>query len=223
MEFLGKTRPLRSPDKETGSDSYEDPYEKIAKDLRGQGIFFERLAGEKGVPREWMQLEESEKRLPKSIVTAKGSVYTYLSDGRTQRFKAAAGETNEPQDILVFIPPWDLIAEKAKKIYPEHLGGVENETIFQDILLEFAQLEGKTIRIIDESGSLLTTNEAVQKAQQVYMALIDKKDSKNSFNIPIGKRAVLGWNTLDTRRYTTPDGHSMHERHMGNKITQINY
>lgn len=44
-----------------------------------------------------------ERQKPAEVITARGSVYRYLSDGRTQRFKTATGELHEPQDTLVFI------------------------------------------------------------------------------------------------------------------------
>ena len=197
-----------------------DPYGKLREELAGQGSFFDKLAGEKGLPRELLSMEQ---KRPASILTAKGSTYTYLPDGRTQRFKQATQEMNEPQDLLVFIPPWDLIAEKARKMYPDLLGGIENDLIFQDVLLEFAQLEGKTIRIIDEDGKELTTNEAVQKTKQAYMACVDKVTPEEGFTIPVGKRPVVGWNTLDTRRYKSPDGSGRRERHIGNSIVAVNF
>ena len=201
-------------------EDINNPYTSLRQELAGQGGFFDKLACEKGLPRE---LLVGEWPRPSSILTAKGSVYRYLPDGRTQRFKQATKEMNEPQDVLVFIPPWDLIAEKAKKMYPELLGGIENDLIFQDILLEFAQLEGRNIRIADENGTQLRTNEAVQKAKQAYMQCIDRKAPEKSFDIPVGKRPAIGWNTLDTRFYKGPDGRAMQERHIGNAVVKVNF
>ncbi len=72
------------------------------------------------------------------ITTAKGSVYKYLPDGRTQRFKQATGELNDPQDSIVFIPPWDMIKAPAMKAYPEIFGHIENEAQYEQVLLEYA-------------------------------------------------------------------------------------
>jgi hypothetical protein len=63
--------------------------------------------------------ESIERHKPTRLVTAKGSVYTYLPDGRTQRYKAATETLEAPQDLLVFMPPWNTIETKAKELYPE--------------------------------------------------------------------------------------------------------
>lgn len=52
--------------------------------------------------------EKKEKPQIDYVETEKGSVYTYLPDGRTQRFKKAANETYSPQDAIVFIPDWGI-------------------------------------------------------------------------------------------------------------------
>lgn len=197
-----------------------ESYEKLAESLTGQGTFFDKIALKRGLPRELLNREWPK---PESIVTSKGSEYRYLSDGRTQRFKKATGEMNDPQDTLVFIPPWDLIAEEATKIYPEILSGVENETIFTEILLEFAQTKDKTIRLVDGQGKELSSNEDVEKAGQAFLLLLNKSDNTKNFYIPIGRRPVIGWNTFDTRKYTKPDGSTWRERHIGNSVAQIQY
>lgn len=52
---------------------------------------------------------------PSEIITEKGSVYRYLPDGRTQRYKAITNVLNEPMDVMVFVPPWELIKDQYEK------------------------------------------------------------------------------------------------------------
>lgn len=95
-----------------------------------------------------MPTNEAEKK-PTSVVTARGSQYTYLEDGRTQRWKAATDEKYEPQDILVFIPPWEQIAEKAKELYPEIFKEIETQAQFEYILLVYIHSKESAVRPID--------------------------------------------------------------------------
>ena len=55
------------------------------------------------------------------IVTEHGSVYQYLPDGRTQRQNKVKDKTYEPQDILVFVPPYEWVAENAPDNIKKHI------------------------------------------------------------------------------------------------------
>jgi len=168
-------------------------------------------------------VEAKENRKPKELVTDQGSVYTYLPDGRTQRFKEATGETMDPQDVIVFIPPWDTIKADVARIYPEIFGPIENEIYYQQLLLEYAQLSGRTMKVIDEKGGELSHNSEVGKVDRPFLAFIDRKDDKRSFSLPVSKIPKIGYLTFDTRKFVDEKGETMRERHIGNKVSEIRY
>ncbi len=209
------------PKRKSTLETQRQSVDVLRNNLAGQGAYFEKLAVDQGLPQELAKLPEGLR--PKRIETSKGSVYSYLPDGRTQRFKKASSEQLEPQDVLVFVPPWKYIAEKTLATYPDTMSGIENETIFIETLLEYAQRGEKTIRLIDEAGREVLDNKGAQEAQQIFMALIDKKDESKPIYIPVGKRPALGWLTFDTRKYTEPDGSTMREKHLGNTVVKIEF
>lgn len=174
---------------------------------------------------ETMPSPESRQEKPKisEVVTARGSIYKYLPDGRTERFKTATQEQNNAQDVLVFIPPYDLVIEQARKLYPEIFRGIENQILYEQLLLEYAQGKGRTIRVVDEKGKELSSNKEVELAARAFAYFVDKQNQKNSFFLPISKEPKIGYQTYDTRKYKDADGETYRERHLGNKVTEIRY
>lgn len=166
--------------------------------------------------------ESTEKPKPIEFTTAKGSVYTYLPDGRTVRFKKATNEKLEPQDVCVFLPPWTEINTKAQEIYPEIFVGIENEVQFEQVILPYAQLPGYSMKVCDKEGSELTTNADVAKADQIFVLFLDKKNPNKSFYLPASGEPKVGYSTFDTRVYEK-DGKKMRSTHIGNKIVGIKY
>jgi hypothetical protein len=168
--------------------------------------------------------ESIERQKPTRLVTAKGSVYTYLPDGRTQRYKAATETLEAPQDLLVFMPPWNTIETKAKELYPEVFEGVENETQFEQLLLEYMAKDGtKTIRpAVDgqEIYSLVDTD----LEDQVFLNFIDKVRKRVDFVLPTSREPKVDYSTFDARKYVDEEtGETMRERHIGNKVVNIEY
>lgn len=211
-----------NPTLQQNQETSEAPWHKDFNELANQGGYFEKMALEKGVPQTVMD-QKFEAKTPLEVSTTKGSVYKYLPDGKTQRFKTATGELQKPQDVLVFIPPWDLIREKAGLMYPQIFGSVENEIAYEQTLLQFAQLSGKTIRVVDEKGKELNSNAEVQTVKQAFILCVDKEDSSKSFFLPVGRRPVSGWYTYDKRRYSDEKGEQWHEKHIGNKVVEVKY
>ena len=168
--------------------------------------------------------ESTEKRKPKTVTTSKGSIYTFLPDGRTQRYKTAEGKMEAPQDLLVFIPPWENIAQKAKELYPEIFSSIDNAIQFEQLLLEY-MVKGspKTIRpAIDgnETYSLVgTTPEAT-----VFLNFINKETKRVDFALPTSREPKVGYSTFDARKFLDiTDNITKRERHIGNKIVSIGY
>jgi hypothetical protein len=135
-----------------------------------------------------------------SFETSKGSVYTVLPDGRTQRFKTATKELNEPNDLIVFV--------KFKNAQQE-----------QDFLSAQNRQNGQKLYVIDSKGNKYDTNEQV-KGKDVRLAIV--KDGKVVETVETSLEPKIGYNTFDQRRYTEK-GEGYRSTHLGNKVTKINY
>lgn len=166
---------------------------------------------------------ERNERFPTEFTTARGSVYRYLPDGRTQRSKMASGEVFEPQDIIVFIPPYGQVINKATELYPEIFKGIKNEVQFRQILLEYSQLSGRTIRIVNSEGVELTTPQELKETDRVFLNFIDKNNSNRNFFLPASKEPKIGYATYDTRKFTNEEGETLRVRHIGNDVIDIKY
>jgi hypothetical protein len=105
-----------------------------------------------------------EKHLPKSFVTAKGSIYTYGPNGRCAGYKTATGELFEPFGITVFTdleknPYTEIALLQAAKEYTTKL--VQADETFTStgkyiespedvvdpyhLLVEFPRLDGRAL------------------------------------------------------------------------------
>lgn len=166
---------------------------------------------------------EKETAEPKvaEIRTSNGSVYKYMPDGRTQRFKTVTGEQLEPQDTITFIPPWDIVREEATKIYPQIFDHIENQAQYEQLLLKYAQTEGHTIRVVDENGKEITSSQGVNQENNVFLSFVDKNDTGQNFNLPVSGKPQIGYMTYDTRKYVGEDGKTYREKHIGNSVTEI--
>ncbi len=165
-----------------------------------------------------------ERRRPKRIVTEQGSVYTYLDDGRTQRFKTATGERSEPQDLIVFIPPWDKIKDQAPVVYPHIFKDIKTEEQYKELILRYGQdNKDKTIRVTDGEANIILDQKQVDESQSVFVAMIDKLDPKKTFSLPVSKEPKEGYATFDARYTVDKKGRPHNERHVGNKIVEIEY
>ncbi|MEI8337976.1 MAG: hypothetical protein WCF92_02405 [bacterium] len=167
--------------------------------------------------------ENQEKLKPAEVITARGSVYKYLPDGRTQRYKKATEELSDPQDLLVFIPPWEKISTQVKATYPEIFKDINDEDDYNQFLLKYIHQEGLTIRPTDNQGKELKTNVDVEKAEAAFLAFIDKKDLKKLFYLPVSKEPKLDYSTYDTTKFVGEDGETYRQKHIGNKVTEIKY
>ena len=155
-----------------------------------------------------------------SVETARGSVYRYLPDDTTQRFKKAEGREYGPQSALVYVPDYEWVAQHTQKDILNKLG--ENEIDYMQTLLGYVQGKGKKVYIINTSGKKLETNQEVREAQGlVYLCFLtgDVVD----FTIPVSSEPRIGFSTFDTRKYKDEStGEMVRESHLGNKVVKIN-
>jgi len=154
-------------------------------------------------------------------------VYRYLPDGHTQRYKKAENKHYEPQDALVFVPDWSWVSKNAPDNMLMKLG--ENETQYSQTILEYAQMKGNKIYIVDEMGNKLETNQAIKESDRTiflwfgHTEIAGEKDKLvQDFVIPVSLKAQKGWYTFDTREYKTEEG-TKREVHIGNKVKEIVY
>lgn len=155
------------------------------------------------------------------VVTERGSTYKYLPDGRTQRFKEVDGEYQEPQSALVYVPDFSWINKHAPQHLRSVLGADENETIYNQNLLEYVQGHGKKCRIKNKDGKILETNDQLQEETgQIFLVFGDK--NKDDFAVPVSTTPRMGFYTYDTRKYKDETtGETMRERHLGHRVIKI--
>lgn len=134
--------------------------------------------------------------------TGKGSVYTYLPDGKIQRFKTVENKQYEPQDLIVFV--------KFKNFGQEQnfLAGVQDR-----------KRSGTKVYVIDKQGNTYSKNADI-KDKDVALALVDTKTNKVIDIVETKKEPTIGYSTYDERRYVE-NGEPMRSMHIGNKVTEI--
>ena len=135
-----------------------------------------------------------------SFETSRGSIYTVLPNGKTQRFKTAANELSEPNDLIVFVK-------------------FKNSKQEQDFLSAQNRQGGQKLYVVDSEGNLYDTNEQVQ-GKDVKLAII--KDGKVVETVETSLEPKVGYNTFDQRRFEK-DGEKYRSSHLGNTIVKINY
>ncbi len=141
----------------------------------------------------------------KSFATAKGSIYTYLPDGRVSRFKAATGEQMEAQDLTVFV---DITTEEEQRfLYAIH----EPDKGEYVTLAEFGA--GTPVRIV-------TGPSDISDISRLHLCIV--RDNI----IVVYKRATqtpaVGLQAFDTNAFQK-DGKPWVSMHLGNKVTEISY
>lgn len=165
----------------------------------------------------------SEIRDIQTVVTAKGSRYSYLEDGTTQRFKPVENMHYKPQTILVYVPSWTWVQENGSK---DFIDKMQNETIFNHTILQHIHLKGLKVYIVDDQGHKIMHTADVAKIKnqkkQVYLCLVHPHKELAHLSIPITHIPKIGFNTYDTRRYFDSSTQQlMTERHFGNKVIEI--
>ena len=163
-----------------------------------------------------------------SITTARGSVYTVLPDGRTQRYKTKGAEfvdgakEKHPYELMVFLPDWETIKRAAPPDVLEKLGDTK-EIFMADLATKFrGDVKGYKGYVTDETGKKLRVNKEVIDAKgQVWVIIL--KEDKTYVHIPVHKEPKEGRSTVEMNRIDQDDGSHITERHVGNEIVEITY
>jgi len=142
----------------------------------------------------------------KSFKTAQGSIYSYDAEGKTRRFKTATGEQFERQDLTVFV---NLSLDEEQDYLQAYRG--EGESKAKVYVVK---------RQADDSPKILRDVSQVNNPDRIYLAIV--KDNKITQLKKASLRPVKEWNSFDTRQFKQ-DGQTMTERHLGNKVIDIEY
>lgn len=168
-------------------------------------------------PESVRQPEKRESPAIDRVITANGSVYKYLPDGRIQRFKKAEGKLYEPQNMLVFVPDFDWVQKNAPAKVKALFG--DSPAQYEQTMLEYVQGKGKKNFIVDASGKKLETNEEIAAASGPVFLTFGEGE-KIDFFIPVTIKPRLGWYTFDARKYKE-GGEYKREVHLGNKVVEV--
>lgn len=142
-----------------------------------------------------------------SFETAQGSVYEYDKTGHSSRFKTSTGEQMDPQDITVFV---DLSLDQQQDV----LSAYRTRDLTQKTKVYVVE------RQEDDSAKIIRNKEELKNPSDLYLAIF--KDGVMAENMPASLFPKIGSNVFDTRHFK--DGRQwMTERHLGNKVTKINY
>lgn len=175
------------------------------------------------VPTGRPKIESANYRETAAVITAKGSIYHYLDDGTTTRFKKAENKRYPPQTALVYVPDFSFVKKNAPVVFLEACDN--SESGYQQLLLEYVQGQTKNTKIVDSAGNQLTTFTEIENAGNVFLALITKGadgTEKADFIVPVNLNPKVGSYTYDTRYYNDDvTGERVRERHLGNKVIEI--
>jgi hypothetical protein len=153
------------------------------------------------------------------IETSHGSIYKYLPDGRTQRFKTATGILNEPADAMVFIPHYKWIEENAPEHALNRLGSNEQE--YSRLLISYIIIPGKKVHIVGagkENKVLEKNREISDYVGQIGLAFGDAYNT--DFCLPVARLPKIGFLTYDTTLFQKNNGW-IRSKHIGHEVIKI--
>lgn len=159
---------------------------------------------------------ENVDRKPKVVITSRGSRYTFLPNGKTERFKAVTGETLPPMDVLLFIPPLADIPESVKNHYPH----IFSPSLTQDEFIQIC-LSYNPIVPVFRDGREITEATDIKEGDEVFLYFI--KDNKPDFHIPVSYEPTIGHSTYDRRTWSNEEGRRMHQHHLGHAVIDVEY
>ena len=145
------------------------------------------------------------------VITEKGSVYRYLPNGMTQRFKTAEGRLSPPKDILVYVPDFESLLRMESIDRP---GNTEDE--YYASLLDHVHDRSKWIRVANRDGrSFRTNHEIVADGGPIWIAFGEGESL--SFCLPAFHLPKEGYLAYDVKY----EADNTCRRHLGHKVTQV--
>jgi hypothetical protein len=165
-----------------------------------------------------------------NIVTEKGSVYTYLPNGQTQRFKKKTNTLCKPLDFLVYIPPFEeleTLCGRHKVKNPNFLS--EDHYAATIPVFGAAGVDNFVIPGVLVDGDLYavkdTRNNAVREAWEESGKIMGLgfygSNSQQRFVLPVSMFPIIGATTCDGFVRPSSKGYDS-KAHIGHKVTEIN-
>jgi hypothetical protein len=155
-----------------------------------------------------------------SVVTAKGSTYSYLPDGTTQRIKKVEGKEYPPQSALVYVPDYEWVKKNFRPDKLETIFG-DNPGTYVETLVGYIQGKDKKCYLVDQEGNKLETNQELRDSKgPIFLTFGDEQNT--DFMIPVTVDPTVGYMTYDSRKYKDNEtGEYKRERHLGNPVIKI--
>lgn len=168
--------------------------------------------------------ERSPDRLPvdevEAVMTARGSVYSYLPDGTTQRTKKTEGKEYSPQTALVYVPGYEWVKRNFRPDKLETTFG-DNSGTYVETLVGYVQGKDKKCYLVNREGKKLETNAELRAVEgSIFLTFGDEE--KVDFMIPVTVDPTVGYMTYDSRKYRNEEtGEMEREKHLGNPVVKI--
>jgi len=154
---------------------------------------------------------ESNPRRVKTFKTAQGSIYTYDQDGKTTRFKTATGEQQKRQDITVFANLTPDEEQEVLHAYQHVDDKYKNSKVY---IVE--RQKGNVPKFLFDIKDIKDPNEIC------LVVILDKNTGAYSLVKKASVTPTVGSNAFDMRQWNE-DGQTLRERHLGNKVVDIQY
>jgi len=156
------------------------------------------------------------------FLTEKGSVYSYLPNGKVQRFKTSENLIKTPYDITVFIPDFDwLVRNGPKEKWRQY---AKNPLEYSGNLTDYAYANGRKLTICDRDGNKTLENSQLNTEKDRFVAFCRQyKDSvKVDFHLPVSRFPQLGFRPYEfSYSQINKNGEAKKEHHLGHSITSI--
>ncbi len=143
-----------------------------------------------------------------SFKSAHGSVYTYDAEGKTIRYKTATKKQHKRQDITVFV---DLTPQEEQEFLEAYRHPAKQDKNLKVYIFEKQQ---------DDRLRIIRNIKEITDPNRIYLGIM--RDGKVTTTKKAFLTPVVGYNVFDTR-YFQENGKWYEERHLGNKITEIEY
>ena len=155
------------------------------------------------------------------VVTSKGSIYTYLPDGRSQRFKRTTGEKSSPQNVLVYLPDFQTLWGAAEDEIRGKFGRGQFE--LDQLILGYVHRDTPHGFVIvgDSQGNIAHNMIQVINLDHPFIHLAGK-NGRIEHSFPVSPWPRVGYLTFDCFE-TNKGGKEVYSRHLGNDVVEIYY
>lgn len=195
---------------------------KKIEEKHGKLLIHSRTSVYELLKSEMGESDENTILLPKKIITAEGSEYTYLENGKTQRFKTVEQDMKEQQDVLVFIPRINSLKEWAHYDHlPNWVKEYTDDQVKEILAREYVHNTSRRVFLVDGSGKIIRNNQEASVASELLLSFGNQETT--DFALPVSTDPSLGSNTFDARFFKNEAGEDVYSCHIGNTVINIEY